>query len=189
MVFVTPAAAADGDLFHRACALLRKEDPVHLVEHDDYRPFWAITKHADVNEIEVHPREFQNAPQPLLMDHEIEGLVQQVGMRMLIHMDDPDHKAYRAVTADWFKRSGSVRLKDRVAQLARQSVDQMAERGGFCDFAIDIAMPYPLQVILSILGLPDSDYPRMLQLTQELFGYDDPEQRRGFSSGSRTIRI
>ena len=42
-------------------------------------------------------------------------------------------------------------------------------------------MPYPLQVILAILGLPESDYPRMLTLTQELFGSSDPELSRGQS--------
>ena len=42
-------------------------------------------------------------------------------------------------------------------------------------------MPFPLQVILAILGLPESDYPRMLQLTQELFGSSDEELSRGTS--------
>jgi cytochrome P450 len=47
--------------------------------------------------------------------------------------------------------------------------------GGSCDFANDIAVHYPLQVILSILGLPESDYAKMLKLTQELFGAEDPD--------------
>jgi cytochrome P450 len=38
---------------------------------------------------------------------------------------------------------------------------------------------YPLQVILSLLGLPESDFPRLLRLTQELFGGDDEEFQRG----------
>jgi cytochrome P450 len=42
-------------------------------------------------------------------------------------------------------------------------------------------MPFPLQVILAILGLPEADYPRMLQLTQELFGATDPDVSRGTS--------
>jgi cytochrome P450 len=57
----------------------------------------------------------------------------------------------------------------------------MVELGGECDFARDIAMPLPLNVILAILGLPESDYPRMLKLTQELFGSADEEMRRGSS--------
>jgi cytochrome P450 len=55
----------------------------------------------------------------------------------------------------------------------------MAERGGECDFVADVAAHYPLSVILSLLGLPESDFPRMLALTQEIFGGDDPERRRG----------
>ena len=34
-------------------------------------------------------------------------------------------------------------------------------------------------MVLSLLGLPESDFPRMLKLTQELFGGDDAEFRRG----------
>lgn len=38
-----------------------------------------------------------------------------------------------------------------------------------------------MYVILSLLGLPESDFPRMLTLTQELFGGDDDELKRGAS--------
>jgi cytochrome P450 len=48
-----------------------------------------------------------------------------------------------------------------------------------CEFVADVAAAFPLQGILAILGLPDEDYPRMLQLTQEIFGKDDPDQARG----------
>jgi cytochrome P450 len=54
----------------------------------------------------------------------------------------------------------------------------MAALGNQCDFARDVAMHFPLQVILSILGLPEDDYPKMLELTQELFGAEDPDIAR-----------
>jgi cytochrome P450 len=37
-------------------------------------------------------------------------------------------------------------------------------------------------VILSLLGLPEDDFPRMMKLTQEMFGGDDEEHRRGDST-------
>ena len=40
-------------------------------------------------------------------------------------------------------------------------------------------MNYPLYVIMSMLGLPEEDFPRMLKYTQELFGNDDAELQRG----------
>jgi cytochrome P450 len=70
-------------------------------------------------------------------------------------------------------------LQVRVTELARHYVDRMAEAGGECDFATQIAAHYPLYVILSLLGLPESDFPRLLKLTQELFGGADEERRRG----------
>jgi len=57
-------------------------------------------------------------------------------------------------------------------------VDHMAELGGECDFFTDVASHYPLYVILSLLGLPEEDFPRIFTLTQELFGADDEELAR-----------
>jgi cytochrome P450 len=52
-------------------------------------------------------------------------------------------------------------LEERVRELARHHVDKMAHYGGEYDFAAQIAVHYPLQVILSLLGLPESDFPRL----------------------------
>jgi cytochrome P450 len=45
---------------------------------------------------------------------------------------------------------------------------------------------FPLYVILSLLGLPESDFPFMLKLTQELFGSDDDEFKRGTTTEDQT---
>jgi cytochrome P450 len=54
----------------------------------------------------------------------------------------------------------------------------MAALGGECDFVSEVALHFPLRVIMRILGVPPQDEPRMLQLTQELFGATDPDLRR-----------
>src|SRR6187397_30346 len=181
LVFVDPVAHADEDRFHEACAVLRREDPIHLVETEEFAPFHVVTKHADVLEIELHNKEWENAPRPVITNRAGDRHREEHGelLRTLIHMDDPDHRDYRGVTAEWFLPKNMAKLDARLAELAVRSVDRMAELGGECDFARDIAIPYPLQVILAILGLPESDYPRMLQLTQELFGSSDEELARG----------
>ena len=179
-VFADPGAYTDEAFFHRACALLRREAPIALVEAEGFPPFYALTRHADVMEAERNPEVFHNLPQPVLMETERERVVRQAGdLATLVHMDDPDHRKYRALTADWFQPSSLARLEGRVAELARRAVDRMAALGEECDFAVDIATPMPLEVILSILGLPEADYPKMLQLTRELFQGDDPEFARG----------
>jgi cytochrome P450 len=181
LVFVTPAAYADEAYFDQACAVLRRHDPIHLVEHPDFAPFHVVTKHADVLEIELHHHQWHNAPRPVLSNLEADRRREEQGdlLRTLIHMDEPDHRVYRNMTAEWFLPKNLAKLDERLASLARDTVDRMAAMNGECDFARDIAMQYPLQVILAILGLPESDYDRMLTLTQELFGAADDDLARG----------
>ena len=180
-VFTDPTAYADEPRFHAACALLRREARVHRVEADGFNPFYAVTKHSDVMEIERQHDLWLNAPRPLLGAKEADDQRAVTGdvLRTLIHMDAPDHPVYRHIAADWFLPKSLSRLDDRIAELAKRHVDRMAELGGECDFVRDVAVHYPLYVILSILGLPEDDFPRMLKLTQELFGAADPEMARG----------
>jgi cytochrome P450 len=70
-------------------------------------------------------------------------------------------------------------LQTRVDEVATQYVDHMRDIGPVCDFVDDIAVGYPLYIIMSLLGVPESDYPLMLTMTQEIFGGDDEDHRRG----------
>jgi cytochrome P450 len=76
-------------------------------------------------------------------------------------------------------------LKVRVDELAKIYVDKMMAVGPECDFVQQVAVNYPLYVIMSLLGLPEADFPRMLKLTQELFGSDDSEFKRGSTEGDQ----
>jgi cytochrome P450 len=179
-VFTDPSAYADDPRFHAACALLRRASPVHRVETDAFNPFWAITKHDDVMDIERRPDRWINGPRPVLGPKSADARLaaENVPVRTLIQMDAPDHPVYRRITSDWFKPRSIARLDARMAELARRYVDRMVELDGACDFVTDVAVHYPLYVILSLLGLPEADFPRLLKLTQELFGAADPEMAR-----------
>jgi cytochrome P450 len=179
-VFVDATAYADDERFHAAATLLRRADPVHWVDEPDYLPFWAVTRHADIRSVERDNSLFLSAPRPLLQPaaFDIRDREQGRPIRTLIHMDEPDHKAYRAIAFDWFRPRTLATLEERVSELAVRFVDHMVELGGACDFVNDVALNFPLYVILSLLGLPESDFPRMLKLTQELFGGADAELRR-----------
>ena len=179
-VFTDPSAYADEQRFHAACALLRRTSPVHRVEVDGFNPFWAVTKHDDVMEVARQHDRWLNAPRPVLGPKAADDRMaaEDVPVRTLIQMDAPDHPVYRRITSEWFKPRSVARLDERMAELARRHVDRMAGLGDACDFVTDVAATYPLYVILSLLGLPEADFPRMLQLTQELFGAADPELAR-----------
>lgn len=183
-VLADPTAYADDERLHTALRQLRASNPVAWVDHPPYRPFWAITKHADILAIERDNNLFISAPRTMLGSADADDLfkAQQeagTGIRTLVHMDDPHHRKVRAIGADWFRPAAMRDLKEQVDQLAKRYVDKMREIGPQCDFVTDIAADFPLYVILSLLGLPESDFPRMRMLTQEMFGGDDAEHQRG----------
>jgi cytochrome P450 len=176
-VFTDPKAYADEKRLHAACVLLRRVSPITRVEVDGFHPFWAVTKHDDVMEIARQPERWLNAPRPALGPKRRDA--DDMPVRTLVQMDAPDHAVYRHISSGWFKPKSIQRLGDRAAELARRFVDRMATLEGECDFVTDVAVHYPLYVILSLLGLPEEDFPRLRQLTQELFGNADPELSRG----------
>ena len=183
-ILADPTAYADDTRLHAALSHLRAHNPVAWVDNPPYRPFWAITKHADIMAIERDNTLWINEPRPLLATAEADDMAQEMlaaggGLRTLIHMDDPQHRAVRAIGADWFRPKAMRDLKIRVDELAKMYVDKMRDSDGECDFVQEVAVNYPLYVILSLLGLPESDFPRMLKLTQELFGGDEEEYKRG----------
>ena len=182
-VLANPLAYTDEARLHAALTHLRAHAPVSWAEVPHYRGFWAITKHADIMDIERQNELFTNAPRPLLTIAEADDalaaqLEAGMGLRTLIHMDDPQHRDVRKIGADWFRPKAMRDLKIRVDELAKQYVDRMVATGPECDFVQEVAVNYPLYVVLSLLGLPESDFPRMLKLTQEMFGGDDAEFQR-----------
>jgi cytochrome P450 len=173
-LFTNPKRFADLDAWHREADALRSAGPIHRIDRTDegFRPFHVVLSHAAVMEVERQPELFTNHPDVAL--GRTKDLERQraagAGMRTLVHMDAPDHPKYRKLTADWFKPGNLGRLQPRLDQLSAQTIDRMIGLDGTCDFANDVAVWYPLQVILAILGLPESDYGPMLELTQEFFG-------------------
>ncbi|WP_026342931.1 cytochrome P450 [Nocardia sp. BMG111209] len=181
-VLADPAAYTDETRLHAALAHLRAEAPVSLVDVPSYRPFWAITKHADVMAVERAHRLYTNWPRPVLMTEASDEMQAAIGIRTLIHMDEPQHRVVRAIASDWFSPKAMRAMEIRITDLAVRYVDRMRDLGGECDFVQEIAVNYPLYVIMSLLGVPESDFPLMLKLTQELVGSDDDELKRSTSS-------
>ena len=181
---VKPATFADDAYFHELATHMRANDPLPYIETDTHKPFWVCTKHADVIEIERQNELFLNTLNSVLTNKEIEEsqAAQGPGLRTLINMDEPDHKAFRDLTKEWFMPANLKPVEARIQDIAKTAVDRMFELGDEIDFVKDVAIWYPLRVIMMILGVPEEDEPRMLRLTQELFGADDPDMQRGEST-------
>lgn len=176
-----PAVYRDPAALHERYALLRREAPVVWVEGSAHRPFWALTRYNDIAEVSRQPDRFINAPRLTLIPEAVEqhlaasGQGREKSVRTIIDMDEPDHRKYRNVTQSWFLGAGVARFQARVDEIAHKNIDKIAAMDGRCDFAQDIGLWVPLQVIMSILGLPEKDAPFILRSTQAMLAASDPE--------------
>jgi cytochrome P450 len=182
---VDPKAHADPARLNAAFAWLRQNAPLARAELPGFDPFWIVTKHADILEVSRDNSLFPYGDFPsTCAPHEAVERGRQARaagrplLYTLVQMDEPDHMKYRALTQAWFMPQNIRRLEDRIRELAREAVARMEARGGACDFVEEVALHFPLRVIMEILGVPREDEPRMLKLTQELFGATDPDLRR-----------
>lgn len=188
---VDPAAYADQKRIDAAFTHLRKNAPLAVAQPEGFDPFWVVTKHADILNIERQNDLFHNGDRsttltPIDVEKRVRALMGGSPhlVRSLVQMDNPDHMNYRRLTQGWFLPQNLRALEGRIREIARSFVDRMAAKGGRCDFARDIAFLYPLHVIMEVIGVPEADEPRMLKLTQELFGSADPDLNRNASAVS-----
>lgn len=187
---VDPCAYADGSVYE-AYKWLRENDPLGLIEADGYHPFRVVTRHADIMEIGRKNDIFHNGMRPVLNTIVGERKTRELTgggpiVKSLIQMDEDEHQKYRGLTSSWFQPNNIKKIEGDIRALARAAVDKMAASGGRCDFVNEVALRYPLRVIMMILGIPDEDEELMLKLTQEIFGASDPELNK---SGNNSLNL
>ncbi len=156
---VDPKAHADPPRLYDAFAWLRHNQPLARAELPGFDPFYVVTRHADILEISRDNVAFPYGSYPsTLAPHQAveQGRAARAAGRPLLYtlvqMDEPDHMKYRALTQGWFMPQNLRKLEDGIRVLARAAVDRMEELGGACDFVGEVALHFPLRVIMNILG-------------------------------------
>ena len=182
---INASAYGQNGVPHELWTHLRKESPVYWYAQRGHTPFWAITKHEDIMEISSQPDIFSNEAGGIIVLNEaqiqsfIEGgsgspLAQ---MKTIITMDPPEHRSYRKVASGYFTPRGVTNLDEIVKSSATAIFDELPDEGEV-DFIETIAQKHPLRVLATILGIDEEQEERLLVITQELFGSEDPDMQR-----------
>lgn len=177
-LFHDPHQWVDMEAWHRRAGELRRNHGRVLIDEPGYSPYWALLKHEDVFAVSRDNTRWLNTHRVVLGPDANYEEMERSGMpppSSLVQLDGKKHRDHRLVTNDWFKPAAVKQRQPRIDELADLFVERMREMGGRCDFAQDIAQPYTLRVIMDIYGVPEDDEPLMLDLTQGIFGANDPE--------------
>ncbi|WP_095012284.1 cytochrome P450 [Tsuneonella mangrovi] len=168
---------------------LRENQPVARIEPDEpgvFPPFWLLTRYDDVMRVSKDNATFLNNPHTVVfsLTDGIEFAKAFTGgsehmVSSLVTLDAPIHMKYRKLTQDWFMPKNLHTIEHEVRAIAKGAVDRLLAASGdgseTVDFCKLVAAPYPLHVVMQILGVPEEDEPRMLMLTQQMFGGQDED--------------
>ncbi len=155
---------------HDEFARLRREEPV--VWHDwecSRGGFWAVTTRDDVTTVTRDWHTYTSAEFTNLFELSAEA---KVARKSLIDTDGPEHTRLRRLVTPPFtmRRTGDY---DAVARgITNGLLDAMLESGSGGGSAVDVVKmlsePLPIQVIVSILGVPAADADFMVELSNQL---------------------
>lgn len=177
-----PRTFTDPAALHGLLARIRQTDPLPYIDSEDYAPFWLVSRHLDIMEVERNAAQFINAPRQAILPLSYEAKAREAAggkdtkdfMRNLVLMDGAEHKAYREITQAYFTPKGLAAITGDIELLAKEFIGRMDHANGEIDFA-EVAMAFPLRVIMSMLGVPAEDEPMMMRLTQATLSSQDPE--------------
>lgn len=181
LAVISPASYAEWDgLLDR----IRATAPVALAEAPEgqHPPFWLVSSYDEVMRVSKNNATFLNNPRTVVfsLSEGIEFAKAFSGgsehmVASLVTFDAPIHMKYRKLTQDWFMPKNLRTIEAEIRQIAEAMVQRMVDAGPDVDFCKLVSQPYPLHVVMQILGVPEEDEQRMLTLTQQMFGGQDED--------------
>lgn len=184
LAVISPASYAEWDGLLDRFDRIRATTPVALAEAPEaqHPPFWLVSSYDDVMRVSKDNATFLNNPRTVVfsLTEGIEFAKAFSGgsehmVASLVTFDAPIHMKYRKLTQDWFMPKNLRTIEDEIRRIAEATVQRMIDAGPDIDFCKLVSQPYPLRVVMQILGVPEEDEARMLTLTQQMFGGQDEE--------------
>ncbi len=130
---------------------MRNEAPVY---YDDGHDFYALTRHADVAPAFKDFETFSSAAGVDLASVR-NGLPTETGPKMIILMDPPDHRHMRSLLNKVFTPRAIQAQREMVIAKVEKYLNRV-DPDGF-DAVQELAAPFPVEVITTMLGVPEED--------------------------------
>jgi methyl-branched lipid omega-hydroxylase len=166
-----------------AFQLLRRERPLPFFEEPDMSEasplapppgpgYRAVTRYVDVVEISRHPEIYGSGQGAVsIPDLPPEMVEYFAGM---ISTDNPRHARLRRIVSAAFNPRRIKSIEDTIEEVADRVI-QRASKLGECDFATEVAAPFPLEIICDMMGVPSSEFATVLRCSNIILSNGDPE--------------
>jgi len=154
---------------------LRDEAPVWYNEKYKY---WVLSRYDDVLKASMDWKNFSSAWGTVL-----ENMPENPGeTTLMINNDPPYHDQLRRVVAPRFFPAGVAKLETEIRNIVNSYLEPLQDRDAF-DFVQDFGRWIPMDVISSLMGIPEEDRRNINQWADDMLHREDGEE----SSGERAM--
>ena len=149
---------------HDVWSWMRANEPVY---RDQKNSLWAVTRHADVMDVERRSMVFSSAG--------VYRAVLSPGESNMIAQDDPRHRQQRMLVQPQLTRHGVSERAEEIRQLVAELVDEAIDKGEF-EVVDMIAGQLPARLTSRLLGFPEEMWPHLKSWSERLMRTDMRER-------------
>ncbi|WP_326952381.1 cytochrome P450 [Amycolatopsis sp. NBC_01286] len=160
-----PFNHGDGLALDDAYAEARERPGLTRVRLPFGEPGWLVTRYADARQV-LGDRRFSTQ---LGTQHDWPRVIPMRAEMGILGLDAPDHPRLRRLVAKAFTAARVEQLRPWVRTLARELLSGLKEQGGTADLVDQFALPFSVQVICELLGVPPRDRPKFRVWTDWVF--------------------
>ena len=133
---------------------LRRDAPVHYCKESPVGPFWSVTKHKDIVDVEVRHREFSSSS--ALGGIVLRDRPPELELPMFIAMDPPKHEAQRKVVQPIVSPENLDNFKDLIRSRVRTTLDSLPI-GEVFDWVDRVSIELTAQMLATLFDFPFED--------------------------------
>ena len=175
------------DRFTPLFSRLRAEDPVHFCPESEFGPYWSVTRHADIMQVEALAHIFSSSYTlgGITILGEGEPIWGDDLLPMFIAMDRPEHTGQRRAVAPAFTPSEMERLGSSIRERTEALIDTLPVGETF-DWVDRVSIELTTQMLATLFDFPWDD---RRQLTYWSDWAGDIEAARDPELGPKRVSI
>ncbi len=154
LIDVSDPALYQQDVWRPYFLRLRRDAPVHYCKESPVGPFWSVTKHKDIVDVEVRHREFSSSS--ALGGIVLRDRPPELELPMFIAMDPPKHEAQRKVVQPIVSPENLDNFKDLIRSRVRTTLDSLPI-GEVFDWVDRVSIELTAQMLATLFDFPFED--------------------------------
>jgi cytochrome P450 len=155
---VSPPQLWKDNRFEPLFAELRRSDPVHFCPESAFGPYWSVTRHSDIMQIEALPHIFSSSFKlgGITILGEGKPIWGDDLLPMFIAMDRPEHTGQRRAVAPAFTPSEMERLAPSIRARTEALIDSLGVEETF-DWVDRVSIELTTQMLAILFDFPWED--------------------------------